>query len=435
MAYGIILIIGVIVISGIIAYLGDQIGMKVGKKRISLFGLRPKYTSIIITVLTGVLIASLTVTAILATNNGVRQAIFNIHDVLSTLNTVTNELDEVNFELEEVSQQLVLRDIELNEMQDKIIDREEELTVLQETKEELEEENNSLERQRDELEKQRDSLESRLKGLQSELASAQDNIDGLQETRDHLLDQVEELNDTIDQLNEERYALEDEIEQLNQELDMTTMYYYTWDLVYQRGETIYSDIIEKADTQNLRDSIADFIWNANEEVLQHPVKIDPETDMAISLRPEEILALSTRMEESDSQRFIVSLTSDTNVSQDGYVYGRFILEESFVVFEEGEMINSIDVNANSSVLELQKELTTLLENLNSVAVRNGILTNDEGEIGAIEYSRFVQISEEIQSMEGQVELRVVANQDIWREDGLNQQFSSKLSFETVEIGD
>ena len=56
---GVLLIIAVILLSGLIAYLGDQIGMKVGKKRISVFGLRPKYTSIIITVFTGVLIAAL----------------------------------------------------------------------------------------------------------------------------------------------------------------------------------------------------------------------------------------------------------------------------------------------------------------------------------------------------------------------------------------
>ena len=42
--YGVLLIVVVIGLSGLIAYLGDRIGMKVGKRRISLFGLRPKYT-------------------------------------------------------------------------------------------------------------------------------------------------------------------------------------------------------------------------------------------------------------------------------------------------------------------------------------------------------------------------------------------------------
>lgn len=46
-----------IVMGGIIAFLGDRIGSKVGKKRMTLFGLRPKYTSVIVTIISGVLIS------------------------------------------------------------------------------------------------------------------------------------------------------------------------------------------------------------------------------------------------------------------------------------------------------------------------------------------------------------------------------------------
>ena len=50
---GIQLVIGLISAGGAIAYFGDRIGMKVGRKRLTLFGLRPKHTSIIITIVTG----------------------------------------------------------------------------------------------------------------------------------------------------------------------------------------------------------------------------------------------------------------------------------------------------------------------------------------------------------------------------------------------
>jgi len=41
-----------------VAYLGDIVGTRIGKRRISLFGLRPRHTSSVITVITGILIVA-----------------------------------------------------------------------------------------------------------------------------------------------------------------------------------------------------------------------------------------------------------------------------------------------------------------------------------------------------------------------------------------
>ena len=46
MEYGWIMLFVLAIMGGIIAYLGDKIGSRVGKRKIKLFGLRPKYTSI-----------------------------------------------------------------------------------------------------------------------------------------------------------------------------------------------------------------------------------------------------------------------------------------------------------------------------------------------------------------------------------------------------
>jgi len=46
------LILILVAVSAIVAYMGDLVGMRVGKKRVSIFGLRPKSTSSIITICT-----------------------------------------------------------------------------------------------------------------------------------------------------------------------------------------------------------------------------------------------------------------------------------------------------------------------------------------------------------------------------------------------
>ena len=56
---GVLLIIVLVITGGCIAFIGDRLGSKIGKKRLSLFGLRPRHTSILVTILTGVTITTL----------------------------------------------------------------------------------------------------------------------------------------------------------------------------------------------------------------------------------------------------------------------------------------------------------------------------------------------------------------------------------------
>ena len=56
---GWLLILALLVLGGVLSTLGDQLGSKVGKARLSLFNLRPRKTAVVITALTGSLILSL----------------------------------------------------------------------------------------------------------------------------------------------------------------------------------------------------------------------------------------------------------------------------------------------------------------------------------------------------------------------------------------
>jgi len=73
-AYGVLLILVLVVVSGIIAYLGDVIGRRMGRKRLTLFGLRPRYTAIVVSVFAGMLIAGWTLGAAMLVNENVRLA-------------------------------------------------------------------------------------------------------------------------------------------------------------------------------------------------------------------------------------------------------------------------------------------------------------------------------------------------------------------------
>jgi uncharacterized protein (DUF3084 family) len=73
---GTALVVGLLVVMcGGIAYVGDTLGRRMGKKRLSVFGLRPRHTAIVFTVITGMVIAAVTLGVLLAASDGVRVAL------------------------------------------------------------------------------------------------------------------------------------------------------------------------------------------------------------------------------------------------------------------------------------------------------------------------------------------------------------------------
>ncbi|HEY9086420.1 MAG TPA: DUF3084 domain-containing protein [Candidatus Tyrphobacter sp.] len=86
----------IMAIAGAVAYVGDRVGHQVGRRRLTLFGIRPRYTSTIIAVATGVFIALVvTLVAILASEQ-VKTAFFR----LSALNSQITQLQRQQQQLE-----------------------------------------------------------------------------------------------------------------------------------------------------------------------------------------------------------------------------------------------------------------------------------------------------------------------------------------------
>jgi len=86
MISGLLVVLCIIVVAGGIAYVGDRVGHQVGRKRLTLFGLRPKYTSTIVAVGTGMLIALIVTLGALAASSYVRAAFFRSGTLLLRIN-------------------------------------------------------------------------------------------------------------------------------------------------------------------------------------------------------------------------------------------------------------------------------------------------------------------------------------------------------------
>lgn len=79
------IVVFIVVLAGVIAYLGDRVGHQVGRKRLTLFNIRPRYTSTIIAVGTGMIIALIVTLVAIFASNQVKTAFFRLNEINSEI--------------------------------------------------------------------------------------------------------------------------------------------------------------------------------------------------------------------------------------------------------------------------------------------------------------------------------------------------------------
>jgi uncharacterized protein (DUF3084 family) len=106
MTTGYILIAAILILGGVIATVGDRIGTKVGKARLSLFNLRPKNTAVIVTIFTGGLISASTLAILFAADEGLRKGVFELEDIQRDLRHKREQLKTAEAQKSQVEGQL-----------------------------------------------------------------------------------------------------------------------------------------------------------------------------------------------------------------------------------------------------------------------------------------------------------------------------------------
>ncbi len=82
---GWLLILALLVLGGVLSTLGDRLGSRVGKARLSLFNLRPRNTAVVITVLTGSLISAVSLGLMLLVSERLRVGLFQLDQIQDRL--------------------------------------------------------------------------------------------------------------------------------------------------------------------------------------------------------------------------------------------------------------------------------------------------------------------------------------------------------------
>ncbi|HGY5543629.1 MAG: DUF3084 domain-containing protein [Prochlorococcus sp.] len=150
---GWLLILALLVLGGVLSTLGDRLGSRVGKARLSLFNLRPRQTAVVITVLTGSLISALSLGLMLLVSRQLRIGLFELDEVLAKLQSSRDSLkisrlaqSNAERDLQQAKSDSTHVQIELKEVQKRATELRNELAPLQKQRQRLEAERTRLSR-------------------------------------------------------------------------------------------------------------------------------------------------------------------------------------------------------------------------------------------------------------------------------------------------
>ncbi|MBC7328751.1 DUF3084 domain-containing protein [bacterium] len=291
------LLIGMLLlVSGLIAFLGDFLGRKLGKKRVSLIRLRPRYTAIVFSVITGIFISLFTLLVLSKFSYPVRVALFGVESLLQERNTLEKEVAKLRKTQAKLTKEIAERNEQLSKVEKKAKEQSEKLSQLSfkvsslmnakkrlesyldkagkelrrltnelgKTKRELASISieyrkalTALEESKNELEKNKKELTTyaqRLRDTQGEIQRLTNELRNLEATR-------KELSNTVAKLRAERDNLERDLEQLRvqneslrgelakkeQEVLAVASYYgevLGRELIYPKGKEVIRGIIE-----------------------------------------------------------------------------------------------------------------------------------------------------------------------------------------------
>ena len=372
--YGLGLVLMLVVIGGVIAFIGDRIGMKIGKKRLSIFGLRPKHTSILITVITGIVVAATSVLVMSIVSQDVRTALFRMHEIQSTLASTQDQLSTAFLQLTAKEEELIKGEARVKELQGEI-----------------------------------DSLTSKISSLSAELETVQEERAKAQKDKEILEEESKALETLIGDLTQEANELYEFIGLMRKFLEGLQLS----DITYRSEEIILATVMDgKAQPDAIKEDIAGFLQQANRLALGRKASIEGSDDEAIIFFVDNLESIAEKIADADGP-VVIRLVSATNAFVGQPVYAYLQTFENKLLFKEGQVVAERIIDGSVGQGSVQDELMNLLMTANDEATRLGMVTDVEGRVGQVSASEFNTAKSQIIDAGEKVRVLAIAAQDTW----------------------
>ena len=372
--YGIMLIVVLVLTGGVIAFIGDRLGSKVGKKKLSLFGLRPRHTSILVTIITGILITTVTFGILAIASKDVRTALFG-------MNKLKAELNEKQSMLEEASSALVNVKNDLNTTKEEYAKSKKD---LEETQEDLE-----IAQQAAELLRQEQvALQNRNQELWSDNQTLIEHNQSLAENNQFLLANNESLKADNLELEKTNSDLQEGIENIRER-----------PIIYRVGELLASGVIKKTDDPvKIQNDLNQIIALANSKIIDR-LGTEGSKD-GVWIYPIEYQKAMDRLKQAKGDT-VIRLIVAANLVKGDPVLTELEMHPNRVVYQENEFVYQKIYNVPIDGSNSEMLISDFLRNVNMTAINNGILPNPlTGTVGVINGNQIYAIEKALAENRG-----------------------------------
>lgn len=385
--YGIVLILVLVITGGIIAFIGDRVGTKVGKKRLTLFGLRPRHTSTIITIVTGIVITTLTFAILAAVSKDVRTALFGMEQ----LNLSMQETKE---KLAAAVEELTAAHLEQEKADKALFDLKYSVKSLEEEAEQLATGNSTLAEQNSDLSKDNAALD----GLNRSLAVQNETLDAANAN----------LTIANAQLAGDKKTLEQHTYDLRRGLEIMR----EGDIVFRAGEVIAAGVIEGArPADEVRTDITALAQLASRNVSARLGKDLPDGDIWV-YAPEVDDAVFRIAQNSGDM--IVRIVAAGNLVRGEAIRASLYLHPNSIIYRKGEFIleQSYRLTGTGGTQASEEIVMDFLKRVNAAASARGILPDPiYGTVGVIDGQQIYDIVQTVEPLYSTLVISAYAQED------------------------
>jgi uncharacterized protein (DUF3084 family) len=430
---GYILVLAILILGGIIATLGDRIGTKVGKARLSIFKLRPRNTAVLVTILTGGLISASTLGILLATSSQLRDGLFRLDSIRAELERAKTEkqkveqdllsannqrqqaqdrLDRINKFLSNAVTKQAQTQAKLLSVQAKFQKANTELVKVLTQERDLRDRIQSLNTERENLiaegnslKQERDRLAIEREALRKQAAESQIQLVALQEQRGKLEKDVTKLGSDVKSLEASKEILSKNIEAFRR-----------GNVAINSEQVLASSVIGPGlSLQEAKDAIYALLQRAElqaRNLLYLPTKGDM-GDAVIEVTQSDIDNLIDSIKGGDS--YVVRILSTRNYlrrENKVSIAADVILNKK--VFNKGEVIASLQFKPNLQPQETAERVSRLFSLVRFRANNKEVLADPiTGNLGSFPTDALSELMQTIGQYKTSFEIRAVAKESIF----------------------
>jgi len=449
-AYTIIALMILVATGGVIAWLGDIIGYRLGKRRSSLFGLRPRTTARVVGIAVGAALPLIGLAVAALGSSYVQDALFNIQHLRDQQQSLSEqvaelhgdaarargEADQARQEADNLKQdRLRGRITDLQAERDELLAKAKAIqSDLQEAESELEQSEAELSRMHTEnqaLQRQRESLREEVNALEGQLRSARGQVDVVNR-------ELEKAMRELEPVREELELKLDRLAELQTELKDVETAFAVWEhaaygpVLYESGHELVRDLIRSDQTlEQIRSSLvedvvlASKIAHANGVVVEEGRSVRvyfailPEPQPAAVGEDQIISGAASAIHGGPEDDYILSIQTVARVfavrPEPEPAPVMLMVIPNSRVYAQGDTIVKVQIDGGRPRDQVFGELWAILGLLRREAQERGVLAHPEtGQYGDVPAEQLLTALDELLAT-GEVQtVRAIAAEDVYR---------------------